>query len=365
MEAHAESPVQELVNQDRAPGEADAVLGCRELQLEPEEDEGVVVADGALVLRGEQQLEVDPGERGEGPLGVEGLHREALVEAWDEGRVEVGVGGLVGLDSGETQFLGEPPLDGSEGPLATPACLRRPRQDVADAERREDASHLPVLLLVRIFPGLARPAEVAAPIRVELAEAPEAYQHVFQRHQRRQGALLLDEASEEDLPVRVVQHDDQILVRYALDPGVGRGVQVQQHPHHRPSVPLAPVLPAPRRTLHEPPHLQDVLRPGVGELEPVLPGQELVEVPDREVRVHVPLQPAHLLDHRRSDSTRALPVESAVPQSRDPEPLVALPHPPHLPRAHPQDVRRLQPVDLPLHRLLDDVLPGHGRRDLT
>lgn len=70
LEADAEAAVGELVDEDRAAGEVDAVASGRQLELELLEDDGVVVADDALVLGGEKQLEVDAGEGREGSFGL-------------------------------------------------------------------------------------------------------------------------------------------------------------------------------------------------------------------------------------------------------------------------------------------------------
>lgn len=68
----------------------------------------MVVADHPLVVEGESQLEVEAGQRGEGPVGLTGPDGEAAVEVGNEGRLEVVVGCGVGPDSRQAQFLGQP-----------------------------------------------------------------------------------------------------------------------------------------------------------------------------------------------------------------------------------------------------------------
>ena len=107
--ADGQIPVGELVHEDGAAHEVVAVPGRLELEDAPLEVDGVVLVDDALVLRGEQQREVDAHHLGEGTLGLRGAHGEAAVEVGEEHLGEVAVGSLVGANAGGTQLLGSRP----------------------------------------------------------------------------------------------------------------------------------------------------------------------------------------------------------------------------------------------------------------
>jgi len=203
---------------------------------------------------------------------------------------------------------------------------------------------------------------VAAAIGVELAEAPVAPEHVRDRLQGGARPLLLDEAGVEDAPVRIVEHHHQVLHGQAGNPLVRRGIEVQHHPHQRPSLPLAPVLAAPGRFAHHAAQLQHVAREGVGHLEPVLLDDLLMKVTQREVRIDVALQPAELLDGRLGDALLAREPEAAVHQTCVAEDLVPPPQAPQLPGTEPKNVRRLHPSQRPRCHHPDHFHPRHGLR---
>ena len=147
---------------------------------------------------------------------------------------------------------------------------------------------------------------------------------------------------------------------------VRRGVEVHEHAHHRAPLTLAAVLAA-RRRLPTSRFLQDDPRPRVREPQPVLLGGPLPEVLDREVRVPLPPQATQLADRFDRDAlatNRARPL--SIAQLSETLPLHRSAYPPHVPCAHVQDLRRLQPRDLPVDRLHHHLplrhvlhLPGH------
>src|SRR5579871_6793827 len=94
-------------------------------------------------------------------------------------------------------------------------------------------------------------AEVTAPIGVELGEAAKLRQDRGQRMERRGRALLRPELRVEDAPVGIIERDDEIL-GLAREPLVGRGIEMEQHPHQGAAFALAPVLAAGGRLGREP-----------------------------------------------------------------------------------------------------------------
>jgi hypothetical protein len=77
---------------------------------------------------------------------------------------------------------------------------------------------------------------------------------------------------------------------------MGRGIQMDQHAHHRPALPPAPVLAASGFFLHHPSFLQHQPQPIVGNLHAVLLSDVLVEMLEREIGIDVTLEPAQQLD---------------------------------------------------------------------
>jgi hypothetical protein len=145
-------------------------------------------------------------------------------------------------------------------------------------------------------------------------------------------------------PVGIVQRDNQVLHRQSRDPGVGRGVQMHQHPDHRAAFAPSPVLPARWLFLYRSRLLQHQPKPVVRDLDPVLLGDLLVKVPHREVSIHVALEPAQKLDGRSLDSPPTHGAPTAPFQHR--LHFIALDHPPdtsHVPFGDSQHHRRLAP----------------------
>src|ERR1700736_1952407 len=110
---------------------------------------------------------------------------------------------------------------------------------------------------------------------------------------------------------------------------------------------------------HQPRSLQGLLHPGVTQFDPVLGLQLLVKVLHVQIKILFPVQREHFLHRRhRHPATRGLappPVQQSVVALFD----VALPPPPHVPVADPQNLGRLPPRDLLRHRLQHHVLYFH------
>lgn len=92
-----------------AASEGWAASVLRELESAAEEFDDVIVADDALVLNGEEELEIDAGEADEGGFLLLRHDGEAAVEVGDEDLLEVTVGAIVGADAVQTELLGRRP----------------------------------------------------------------------------------------------------------------------------------------------------------------------------------------------------------------------------------------------------------------
>src|SRR5206468_5971782 len=114
-----------------------------------------------------------------------GTDGEPPVEVVDESLLEIAIGCAVAGDVVQTQLLRESALDGAEAALGTAAGLWRHRPQVLDAEGAQDASDLSVLLVSGSASGSIGPAEVTAPVSVQLAEPPVLLQNVQERRHRR------------------------------------------------------------------------------------------------------------------------------------------------------------------------------------
>ena len=143
----------------------------RELQGEPAPfEEGVVVADLALVL-GAEDLAPGAGAVGhEGRAGLLGGDGEAGVVRRDVDLGEPAVGRLHGRDAGQPQLLGQAILEGAEGPLGAAARLGRVGGDVLDAELGQRPADLRQLLFRDFAAGLGRVEVVRPPVGVKRAE---------------------------------------------------------------------------------------------------------------------------------------------------------------------------------------------------
>jgi hypothetical protein len=199
---------------------------------------------------------------------------------------------------------------------------------VGDAEDLKGPSHLPVLFLGRRVTRLGRTAEVAAPNRCKARRnARSGASHNLQRLKGRGPTLLLHEAGVQDAPVGIIEGHHEVPHRQPRNPPVGRAIEVDEHANHRPAFPLAAVLATPRRLRHHPGLLQHQPGPVVRELKAVLLDRLLVEVANREVRIHLPLEPAKLPDHLHRNPPPPLrpcpaPVQKLL-RTRPPPPLGA------------------------------------------
>src|SRR5690606_7642099 len=122
-------------NRDGTSGVVDAALAGRQLKLDVLERDGVVGGHDAVVLLGEDEVEVESSDGQESALGLGRRDGEAAVEVLDELALEVKVGRVVVANASEAQLLGEAALERAERPLAPSASLRRTSEDLADPHR--------------------------------------------------------------------------------------------------------------------------------------------------------------------------------------------------------------------------------------
>src|SRR5712664_1312792 len=124
------------------------------------------------------------------------------------------------------------------------------------------------------------------------------------------------------------------------------GIDVQQHPAHRPALSLAPVRAAFARLDHQSRSLQQHLDTGVAIVDAVLLAELFVKVPYAEIEILLAVQAQHLLDHRPRHALRAGPTLATVVQPVKTKPAVALIEPPQVARTDARYMRRLPESDL-------------------
>jgi hypothetical protein len=170
-------------------------------------------------------------------------------------------------DPGRRQLLDQPVLKGPERPLGAAPGLGRIGPDVLDPQLRQRPADLGETAAVDLA-RLGGAEIMRAAIRLEAHRQAVFAEDLLQRPKGRGGAFLLDQKGRVDRPRRVVERDNQIERRLALEPRVPRAVLMQHHPRQRPPLALAPVRPLARRLGHQPFPLKVKLRPGVAQPKP-------------------------------------------------------------------------------------------------
>src|SRR6266404_4350649 len=187
LETDAERGVGEFVDEDGAARvvRAGPRAAARELKRAAVEADGVVVLYLALVLTREQEAQIDAGQPDERALRERGGHREAPIEIGDEVLGEVAIGGGVGRNRGDAELLRQATLNRAERALTAAPRLRRAREDVADAEGGEGATHLAFGAGLRVGTGHASLRKVTPAIGVQLGEAAVVREDVLEGGKRR------------------------------------------------------------------------------------------------------------------------------------------------------------------------------------
>jgi hypothetical protein len=171
-------------------------------------------------------------------------------------------------------------------------------------------------------------------------------EHLLQRPEARGRAFLFDQKGRIDRARRVIQRDNEIERRLALEPGVPRAVLVQHHPRQGPPLPLPAMRPLARRLGDQPCPLQVQLQPGVTPTEAVVGHQMLVEVLDREALVALAIEPLHFLRPVGWNPPARRLAEPAIQKAALALLVVAARPAAECPLAHPQQLRRLRLVQL-------------------
>jgi hypothetical protein len=127
--------------------------------------------------------------------------------------------------------------------------MRRIGPDMLDPELLERAPDLSGMAPVDLA-GLGRVEVMRPTVGVEAHRQAVLRKHLLQRPEGRGRAFLRDQEGQVDRPRRIVQRDNQIERRDALEPDMPRAVLMQHHPRQRAPLALPPVRPLARRLGH-------------------------------------------------------------------------------------------------------------------
>lgn len=169
--SNAEGLVEVLMDQNAALGERDAERRGFDLKDKPLKADGVVSIDGAFGLDGEDPIQVQMSRQGdEGRALLFGFDGESFIKSWEKNILEETVGGVFGFDAVETQFIGEPSLQGFIHSFAASAGFRGVSGDGFGAELSQSAADLSEMAFLDFASCFWSEEEVGSPVRVERAE---------------------------------------------------------------------------------------------------------------------------------------------------------------------------------------------------
>ena len=142
-EGNAESLVEMLMDQDPAFGKRDSQIRRLDLKIDALEGDGVVVTDGAFLLDGENQIEIDVGlDRDKSGSWLLGFNSKAAVELADVDFFQETIRSVFCFDAVQTEFVAESALKGFVDAFAPAACLGGISRDRANAQFCEGAADL-------------------------------------------------------------------------------------------------------------------------------------------------------------------------------------------------------------------------------
>jgi hypothetical protein len=264
----------------------------RDLQLQRPVGDAIVVADLPLLFDAQDLVEVDARDRREGRALAGRLDRKAGVVGWQIDLADEGVGRLDLGYAGEPELLDQSILQRPERPLRTAPRLRRIGSDMFDPQLRQRPADLGRTAAIDRA-GLGGAKVVRAAVRIEAHRQAVLGENLLQRPEGGGCALLLDKKGRIDRPRRVVERDNEVKSRLAIEPGVPRAVLVQHHAPQRPPLALPAVGSFARRLRNNARPLQMQLQPGVAPAEAVVLDEMLVEMLDREALVALAIEPLH------------------------------------------------------------------------
>src|SRR5262252_8792538 len=162
----ADRTVQVLVNRNRTTGQSGSPGHSLNLQYQILKAHRVITIDCALVLQGEDQVQVLARRPYKGTATLFGSNLKTTIELDHVVLAQKAVGLFHRPDSPQPQLLRQAPLPSPEIALRAPPRLRRIRRDHLDPQIPQRPPHLRQLLALDLGPGFSRAPEMAAAVAV-------------------------------------------------------------------------------------------------------------------------------------------------------------------------------------------------------
>ena len=181
-EGDAESVVEMLVDHNPALGKRDSQMRGLDLKAETLKGDGVVMADGAFLFDGEDQIKIDVRlDRNKSGSWLLGFDSEALVELVDVDFFQETIRSVFGFDAVQTKFIAESVLKSFVDAFAPASGLRGISRNGADTQFCEGAANLSQMALQDLTAGLGSVEEMAGPVRIQGAEDSVLGNTVFEQ----------------------------------------------------------------------------------------------------------------------------------------------------------------------------------------
>jgi len=354
-------PVHVSAHADREARAAAAARPRQDLKPQSLEHHRVVPSDLALLFLEEDRIEIEGTDRYEPARRIGRGAREGLVVHGQVAAPDVLVRLSETTHPRQLQLLHQTILKRPVGSFAPTTPLRRVRRNVLDPKTLQHRPHSRQSRLVHRPPSLLRLESPTRTIAVHSPRDSIGPDHFVKAAQHPTRRLLLPQLCVQH-PRRRVVDDAQHrlpLPSHQLEPFVVAPVDQNHVSKARTWLTTHTMSPTRLLPLHQPRFLQQLLHRRVRQLHSVLPPHRLMKVPHIPPTVPLPVQPQNPLHlpYRRTSDRRHPP--SSVQKPRVTVLLEPHPPPPQSSRAHPQNLRRSKPVNLPRQRLQNHFLNLH------
>ena len=160
-----------LVDEDAAFSKRDSQMRGFDLKNETLKSDGVVLAHGAFLFDGEDQIEVDVRQdRDKSGTCLLGFDSEALIKLTDVNFFQETIGRFHSFDAMQTKFVRESTLKSFVDAFTAASGLGGISWDRPDAQISKSAADLSEVALLDFATCLWGQEEVGSPVRVERAE---------------------------------------------------------------------------------------------------------------------------------------------------------------------------------------------------
>ena len=198
-----------LVDEDAAFGKRDTQMRGLDLKDETFKGDGVVVADGAFLLGGENQIKIDVMLDGDkGRAGLLGIDSEAPVKLADVNFFQETIGLLFGFNAMQTEFIAESALKGFIDAFAAAPGFWGISGNGTGTQLGEGTSNLSEVAFLDRAAGLGSEEEMTGSVRIQGAEDAVTGDTVSEEAHTTQGIFFFDEFHVIDFTGSVVHQDE-------------------------------------------------------------------------------------------------------------------------------------------------------------